>query len=113
MFTVSESSVRASADSEEREMRAGVLQDVMKVVVGPLQKGKLRKFLEETFELVQWECVPLLTPSCFDIAGPKKMSVVSQGTAEKRPYSRGMVSEEDISCIKMADERSVRAIKLI
>lgn len=101
-----------TTESKQKERWIGVLYEAEKVVVRSPLKFLWSWFAENTQELVQWECLPLLVPRCCDILETKNISAVRYGIAKKRPYYSRMVSEDNIIGDAMPAERSVRRTKM-
>lgn len=88
-----ESGVQFTADSGVREWRMWVLRKAIEVIVWPLHKCELKKFLVKNRELVECNSVPPLVPHYYGISETKDVSAGRQSVAVIRPCVRLMVTD--------------------
>lgn len=90
-----------------------VLHEVVKVIVLPLEKDKMKRFVVRTREFIELKCVLILVSYCCAISNGKDMPPLQHIVAEKRPCILFIVTGKDIISGREGSERSLEDTTMV
>lgn len=90
-----------------------VLYRAIRVVVRPLQKNGLKKFVVTTRHLVEWKRVPLQVLYCCNIRERRSMLAMRQCVVVKKQCVGRIGTGEKINCGAITSESSMRSTGMI